>query len=93
MIEERFTIEILDKNNWLIEDTETGETANPIDGTTNVLKGLISTLNNFNNENTHLKTKIIEYEEQIKNLNNIINHIEESYKASHGMDLRNADWI
>ena len=55
MTEKRFKIEILDKNNWLIEDTKTGETANPIDGTTNVLKGLISTLNKFNDENEQLK--------------------------------------
>lgn len=57
----RFTIEILDKNNWLIEDTKTGETANPIDGTTNVLKGLISTLNKFNDENKQLKKDNKEY--------------------------------
>ena len=58
MTEKRFTIEVLDKNNWLIEDTKTGETANPIDGTTNVLKGLISTLNKFNDENEELKSRV-----------------------------------
>ena len=53
--DERFTIDILDENNWLIEDTKTGETANPIDGTTNVLKGLIKTMNKYDEENEQLK--------------------------------------
>ena len=58
MTEKRFTIDVLDENNWLIQDTKTGENANPIDGTTNVLKGLISTLNKFNDENEQLKSTI-----------------------------------
>lgn len=57
MTEKRFTIDVLDENNWLIQDTKTGENANPIDGTTNVLKGLISTLNKFNDKNEQLKSK------------------------------------
>ena len=62
MTEERFIIEVLDKNNWLIEDIKTGETANPVDGTTNVLKGLISTLNKFNDENEQLKYQLSQQE-------------------------------
>ena len=58
MTEKRFTIDVLDENNWLIQDTKTGEDANPIDGTTNVLKGLISTLNKFNDENEQLKQSV-----------------------------------
>ena len=63
MTEKRFTIDVLDENNWLIQDTKTGENANPIDGTTNVLKGLISTLNKFNDENEQLKSTIKEVTE------------------------------
>lgn len=68
MTEKRFTIDVLDENNWLIQDTKTGENANPIDGTTNVLKGLISTLNKFNDENEQLKFKLEEVKSDEKQL-------------------------
>lgn len=57
MNNDRFIIEILDKNNWQIEDKETGEFVNPVDGTTNVLKGLVKSINKFYNESEELKTK------------------------------------
>ncbi len=56
----RFTIEILDDENWLIEDTETGMDYNPVDGTSNVLKGLIDLVNNLYGENTQIKQTIKE---------------------------------
>ena len=56
----RFTIEILDDENWLIEDTETGMDYNPVDGTSNVLKGLIDLVNNLYEENTQIKSTIKE---------------------------------
>ena len=56
----RFTIEILDDENWLIEDTETGMDYNPVDGTSNVLKGLIDLVNNLYGENTQIKSTIKE---------------------------------
>ena len=60
MTEKRFTIEILDDENWLIEDTETGMDYNPVDGTSNVLKGLIDLVNNLYEENTQIKSTIKE---------------------------------
>ena len=59
---QRFTIEILDENNWLIEDTETGFDYNPIDGTTRVLKGLVDLVNNLYEENKKLKEENKELE-------------------------------
>ena len=56
--DKRFTIEILDENNWLIEDNETGLDYNPIDGTTRVLKGLVDLVNNLYKENEQLKKQI-----------------------------------
>ena len=70
MTEKRFTIEILDENNWLIEDNETGLDYNPIDGTSNVLKGLINLINNLYNKNEQLKS-------EIKDLNDILARYEE----------------
>lgn len=55
MNKKRFVIEILDNENWLIEDTETGLDYNPIDGTSNVLKGLVDLVNNLYEENKKLK--------------------------------------
>ena len=60
---ERFNIEILDENNWLIEDQKTGQTLNPIDGTATVLKGLINLLNKYYNENKQLNFELKECEE------------------------------
>lgn len=57
MKNDRFIIEILNEKHWQIEDKETGEFANPIDGTTNVLKGLIKSMNKFYNESEELKAK------------------------------------
>ena len=48
--QERFEINVLNEEHWMIEDTLTGETATPLDGTTNVLKGLVSTMNKFYEE-------------------------------------------
>lgn len=62
MTNERFTIEILDENNWLIEDTETGLDYNPVDGTTRVLKGLVDLVNNLYEENKKLKQENKELE-------------------------------
>lgn len=59
MTNERFTIEILDDENWLIEDNETGLDYNPIDGTTRVLKGLIDLVNNLYDENEQLKKELL----------------------------------
>ena len=56
------TIEILDENNWLIEDTETGLDYNPVDGTTRVLKGLVDLVNNLYEENKKLKQENKELE-------------------------------
>ncbi len=63
MKKERFVIEILDENNWLIEDNETGLDYNPIDGTTRVLKGLVDLVNNLYEENKKLKQENKELEE------------------------------
>lgn len=60
MNEDRFTIEVLTEKHWQIEDNKTGEFANPVDGTTNVLKGLVNTMNKFYNENEQLKQTIKE---------------------------------
>ena len=62
MKKERFVIEILDENNWLIEDNETGLDYNPIDGTTRVLKGLVNLVNNLYEENKRLKQENKELE-------------------------------
>lgn len=62
MKKERFVIEILDENNWLIEDNETGLDYNPIDGTTRVLKGLVDLVNNLYEENEKLKQENKELE-------------------------------
>ena len=62
MKKERFVIEILDDENWLIEDTETGFDYNPIDGTTRVLKGLVDLINNLYEENKKLKEENKELE-------------------------------
>lgn len=73
MNKERFTIDILDENNWLIQDTLNGTDANPIDGTTNVLKGLIRLLNEYYEENQrlakenyYLDARVMDLEERIK---------------------------
>ena len=83
MTKKRFIIEVLDKNNWLIEDIKTGEFANPVDGTTNVLKGLVSTLNKFNDENEQLKNHIKTLQNNTKRLENqniqTYNLIKEAY--------------
>ena len=55
---ERFTIDVIDDKNWLIQDTVTGGDANPLDGTANVLKGLIKLLNEQDNEIKELHDKI-----------------------------------
>lgn len=60
MKEDRFTIEVLNEKHWQIEDTETGEFANPVDGTTNVLKGLVKTMNKFYNEKEQLRQTVEE---------------------------------
>lgn len=57
---DRFTIDMLDNNNWQITDNKTGEYANPVDGTTNVLKGLVKTMNKFYEENEQLKSQYSE---------------------------------
>ena len=62
MKKERFVIEILDDDNWLIEDTETGLDYNPVDGTTRVLKGLVDLINNLYEENKKLKQENKELE-------------------------------
>lgn len=64
-MEDRFDINILDENNWQIEDTETGEYANPVDGVTNVLKGLVKTMNNY-------EKKVKELTKENKELEQII---------------------
>ena len=66
MTEKRFTIEILDENNWLIEDTKTGLDYNPIDGTTRVLKGLVDLVNNLYKENEQLKSRVEYLERKIQ---------------------------
>ena len=71
-MKDRFTIEILDEKNWLIEDHKTGMNANPIDGTTNVLKGLISLLNRFNNNIEELQERIDNQYMQLDNLWSLI---------------------
>ena len=63
---ERFIIDILDENNWLIQDTVTGVDYNPIDGTTNVLKGLIRLLNKLSEENEELKSKNIGLQSELQ---------------------------
>ena len=65
MTAKRFTIEILDENNWLIEDNETGLDYNPIDGTTRVLKGLVDLVNNFHEENKQLKKELKEFKDYV----------------------------
>lgn len=57
MENDRFKIEVLTDEHWQIEDTLTGEFANPVDGTTNVLKGLVKSMNKFYNESEELKAK------------------------------------
>lgn len=54
---ERFRIDILDENNWLIQDTLNGTDACPLDGITNVLKGLIKLLNKYYNLYEDLKNQ------------------------------------
>ena len=91
MTEKRFTIEVLDKNNWLIEDTKTGETANPIDGTTNVLKGLISTLNKFNEENEELKSTIKEVTELLSDEVDLFSDKATEHDINAYMELKELD--
>lgn len=67
MENDRFKIEVLTDEHWQIEDTLTGEFANPVDGTTNVLKGLVKSMNKFYNESEELKTK-----NRYKNLKKVI---------------------
>ena len=55
---ERFTIDIIDNNNWLIQDTVTGKDYNPLDGTANVLKGMISLLNSIDTQNRGIQKKV-----------------------------------
>lgn len=69
-MKDRFDINILDENNWQIEDTETGEYANPVDGVTNVLKGLVKTMNNYERkikelteENEEIKKELSYYKD------------------------------
>lgn len=62
MTKKRFTIEIVDDENWLIEDTETGLDYNPIDGTSKVLNGLINLLNEYYEENKRLSKENWELE-------------------------------
>ena len=55
---ERFTIDIIDNNNWLIQDTVTGRDYNPLDGTANVLKGMVSLLNSIDTQNRGIQKKV-----------------------------------
>lgn len=81
MDNDRFIIEVLDENNWQIEDTSTGEFANPVDGTTNVLKGLVKSINKFYNESEELKKE----NEQLKTQINIF----EKFLDENNLDI---DW-
>lgn len=64
---DRFDINILDENNWQIEDTETGEYANPVDGITNVLKGLVKTMNNYEKKVEELEQIIQDESDSVSN--------------------------
>lgn len=57
MENDRFKIEVLTDEHWQIKDTLTGEFANPVDGTTNVLKRLVKSMNKFYDKSEELKAK------------------------------------
>ena len=93
MDDDRFIIEILDKNNWQIEDTLTGEFANPVDGVTNVLKGLIKTMNNLCNKNKKLKKENQSLHTEINELRNEITLLLKFFRSTnHTLDDFN-EWL
>lgn len=77
-MKDRFDINILDENNWQIEDTKTGEYANPVDGVTNVLKGLIKQMNNYENKIKELENENEELKKDLSYYKDI--SIETEYK-------------
>lgn len=77
MTEKRFQIEVLNNEHWMIEDTLTGCTANPVDGTANVLKGLINTMNMFYEEKENLS---IILEDKTKLMMDRINELGNNYE-------------
>ena len=82
-MKERLTIEIIDQNNWLIIDNKTGDDANPVDGTANVLKGLVKTINRLYKENEQLKDQLNTNEKFFDDVgNHIQSHKEELWKEN-----------
>jgi hypothetical protein len=74
---DRFRIEVLTDKHWLIEDRVTGETANPIDGTTNVMKGLVRSMNTLYNDKIHLEQQNAELKHKINSLLWILSQFDE----------------